>query len=103
MGEDSKPVGRPAKKDLAYVKLDYFNEGTDAGEWIARAEECVDLLGHKGEDAAGYILYHIRGGAKLVADALSRRCEENNEVEGDDFKRLYEDMRVASRSCLCDG
>ena len=29
MGEDSKPLGRPAKKDLAYVKLDYFNEGTE--------------------------------------------------------------------------
>ena len=27
----------------------------------------------------------------IVADALSRRCEENNEVEGDDFKILYED------------
>ena len=41
MGEDSKPVGRPAKTDLVYVKLDYFNEGTYVGEWIAKAEECL--------------------------------------------------------------
>ena len=61
MREDSKPVGRPANTYLSYVKLDRFNEGTDAVEWISRVEECVVLLGHKGEDAAGYILYYIRG------------------------------------------
>ena len=62
MGEDSNPLGRPAKKDLSYVKLDCFNEGTDTVEWIARAEECIELLLRRGEDAAVYILYHIRGG-----------------------------------------
>ena len=34
MGENNKSVGRPAKKDLAYVKLYYFNDSTDAGEWM---------------------------------------------------------------------
>ena len=91
MGEDSKPVGRPAKKDLAYVKLDYFNEGTDAGEWIARAEECVDLLGHKGEDAAGYILYHIRGGAKLELSMLGNKLLNKEHI----FNSLRE--RCSSR------
>ena len=41
MGEYSKPVGRPVKTDLVYVKLYYFNEGTDVGEWIENAEECL--------------------------------------------------------------
>ena len=34
------------------------------------AEECVQLLGHNGEEAAGYILYHIRGGAKIELPML---------------------------------
>ena len=34
------------------------------------ADECVSLLGFKGEEAAGFILYHIRGGAKLELSML---------------------------------
>ena len=34
------------------------------------AEECVQLLGHNGEEAAAYILYHIRGGAKIELSML---------------------------------
>ena len=37
----------------------------DVEGWIRRAEECVRLMGYKMEEAAGYILYHIRGGAKI--------------------------------------
>ena len=59
--EESKTVGRPAKKDVGYVKLDMYEVDMDVLEWIERAKECVRLLGKKGDDATGYVLYHIRG------------------------------------------
>ena len=70
MTDTKTPVGRPAKKDLSYVKLVFFDEGSDVDEWIASAVECVSLLNYKGEKAAAYILYHIRGGAKIQLSML---------------------------------
>ena len=62
--KDTKPVGRPPKRDSSYVKLSNFSDGIDVNEWINMADECVSLLGFKGEEAAGFILYHIRGGGR---------------------------------------
>ena len=59
----TKPVDRPPKRDTSYVKLDNYVDDIDVEGWIRRAEECIILMGYKGKEAAGYILYHIRGGA----------------------------------------
>ena len=69
--KDTKPVGRPPKRDSSYVKLSNFSDGIDVNKWINMADECVILLGFKGEEAAGFIIYHIRGGAKLELSMLS--------------------------------
>ena len=63
--ESTKPLGKPPKRDTNYVKLDNYIDESDVEGWIMRAEECVRLRGMKGDEAAGYILYHIQGGAKL--------------------------------------
>ena len=68
--KDTKPVGRPPKRDSSYVKLSNFSDGIDVNEWINMVDECVSLLGFKGEEASGFILYHIRGGAKLELSML---------------------------------
>ena len=86
MTEDksTKPEGRPPKRDLSYVKLLYFNDGIDVNEWIGMAEEFVTFLGHNGEEAAGYILYHIRGGAKIELSMLGEGMLSKEVI----FKRL---------------
>ena len=70
---EAKPVGRPTKKDTQYVKLGIFTDGDNVLEWVMMAEECVKLLGMKGEEAAGYVLFHIRGGAKLELSMLGEK------------------------------
>ena len=63
VGETStKPLGRPPKIDLSYVQLEYYVDERDVEGWIRRAEECVRLKGYTGDEAAGYVLYHIGGG-----------------------------------------
>ena len=84
MTDTKTPVGRPAKKDLSYVKLVFFDEGSDVDEWIASAVECMSLLNYKGEEAAAYILYHIRGAAKLELSMLGEGLLDNEVI----FKSL---------------
>ena len=40
--EESKTVGRPAKKGVGYVKLDMFEGDVDVIEWIERALETFE-------------------------------------------------------------
>ena len=61
----TKPLGRSPKIDISYVKLDKYVDERAVEGWIRRAEECVRLMGYKGEEAAGYILYYFRGRAKI--------------------------------------
>ena len=50
VGETSnKPLGRPPKRDLSYVQLEYYVDERDVEGWIRRAEECVRLKGYTGE------------------------------------------------------
>ena len=41
--------------------LNYYILMIDVNEWIDIADERITLLGFKGEEAAGNILYHVRG------------------------------------------
>ena len=84
MTDTKTPVGRPAKKDLSYVKLVFFDEGSDVDEWVASAVECVSLLNYKGEESASYILYHIRCAAKLELSMLGEGLLDNEVI----FKSL---------------
>ena len=61
----TKPLGRPPKRDLSYVQLEYYVDERDVEGWIRRAEECVRLKGYTWDEASGYVLYHIRGGRRL--------------------------------------
>ena len=63
--KSTKPLGRPHKRDLSYVQLEYYVDERDVEGWIRRAEECVRLKGYTWDEAAGYVLYHIRGGSKI--------------------------------------
>ena len=68
MGEsegEKKHVGRPPKKDTSFVKLVIYEGDTGVEEWIASAKEAVQLKSLTGEEAVGYITYHIRSGAKV--------------------------------------
>ena len=66
VGEAStKPLGIPPNRDLSYVQLEYYVDERDVEGWIRRAEEYVRLKGYTGDEAAGYVLYHIRRGAKI--------------------------------------
>ena len=64
-GGESKSVGRPAKRDYSYVKLDALEDNTIVNTWIEEAKECVAIRGLKGEEATSYVMYHVRGGAKI--------------------------------------
>ena len=57
--KDTKPVGRPPKRDSSYVKLSNFSDGIDVNEWINMADECVSLLGFKGDPRGGSWIYTL--------------------------------------------
>ena len=38
MTESTKPLGRPPKRDVSYVKLDNYIDERDVEGWIMRAE-----------------------------------------------------------------
>ena len=48
-----------------YVQLSKFNGDNDVDEWLRDLDECISLLGIKGDEAASYALYNVTGGAKL--------------------------------------
>ena len=56
--------------EKSYVRLSKFNGDDDVGEWFGNLDECICLLGIKGEEAASYALYHITGGAMLELSIL---------------------------------
>ena len=47
-------IGRVTKKDISYVKLSIY------GDWVD-VLELVVMAGINGEEAACYMLYHVRG------------------------------------------
>ena len=46
-------MGRPPKRDTRYVTLENNVDDRDVEGWIMRAEECVRLMGYKGEKQRG--------------------------------------------------
>ena len=53
-----------------YVQLSKFNGVGDVDEWLRYLDECISLLGIKGEEAAPYAFYHVTGDAKLYLSML---------------------------------
>lgn len=89
MSDENKPVGRPPKMDLSYVKLEIFEDGSNVDDWVRRAKECVKLKRISGDEAAGYVLYHIHGAAKLEI------CLEPEAVT--DLNKIFTILRTRSR------
>ena len=79
VGETStKPVGRPPKRYLSDVQLEYYVDERDVEGWIRIAEECVRLKGYTGDEAAGTYYTISVGGAKIE---LSTQVEAVVSVE----------------------
>ena len=51
--------GLVVNMENSYVRLSKFNGDDDVDEWLGNLDECISLLGIKGEEAASYALYHI--------------------------------------------
>ena len=54
----------------SYLQLSKFNVEDDVDEWLRDLDECISLLGIKGEEAASYALYHVTGDDKLYLSML---------------------------------
>ena len=79
----------------SYVQLSKFNGEGDVDEWLRDLDECISLLGIKGEEAAPYALYHVTGDAKLYLSMLGDNLTTIKGIK----ESLQEDyLRIRNRS-----
>ena len=62
--------GLVVNMEKSYVRLSKFNGDDDVDEWLGNVDECIRLLGIKGDEAASYVLYHITGESRLELSML---------------------------------